>query len=138
MTTDYIIKLLKKSECLLGFMISADYLRKEAGAICVAPNAAEVCERKYCDGSQIMSSEHIVTIRLSADEGKNSDNRKLFEKLEAELDEFGESRLFEQCQTGEIPLRVRVSEKATIVSDNIHTAKYRMKIKITYLKEKRG
>lgn len=138
MTTDYILKLLNNCNCLNGFEISADFLKKEDKSICLKVPDTENIERTYCDGSGIFSSEIELNIRLTANHQKNLFNRNFFETLSSELTSFGNIIAFPNYENLIQPLKIEITEGANLLSDDIHSAKYKMKFRIHFLKEKRG
>ncbi len=137
MRTQYILELLKCCESIADFKISTDFLSKSAPCISVKLEDAKTTERAYCDGGGIFSKEAELEFRLYAGEGKNAENKSLLESFCEELILFGKGISFPTPPAEILPLKNVISEGANLISDEIHSAKYRLKFKI-YFMEKRG
>lgn len=136
MSADYIIKLLAGCEALSGFLISADYSPKENRSVCVMPCGFETTERGYCDGSSVKVCEFELVLRLSADRDKSLENRRLLEEIEKGLEAYGSYVPFPCTADAQLPLRIIISEKPALLADDIHSVRYKMKIKVRYYKGK--
>lgn len=137
MKTQYILELLKCCDTIADFKISADFLSKAAPCVSVKLEDAKTTQRAYCDGDRIFSKEAELEFRLFAGEGKSTENKSLLESFCEELILFGKGVSFPTPPAGVMPLKIKISEGAELISDELHTAKYRLKFKI-YFMEKRG
>lgn len=138
MNADYLLKILNCCDTLSGFHISADYFKKDDRSVNLSCSDAKKTERSYSDGSLILSLEFEIKIRLSADEDKSLLNRTLINNICTEVSSFGKTIPFPENSAKIMPIKIEVTDGATLISDDIHSTQYKIKFKIFYLQKKRG
>ncbi len=134
MTVNYLIDLLKDCEYIKGYEMGIGFLSNKINSVSVVPDGDEEIIRRYSDGAQIKGYNFSLILRLNANMGDNSQNFSIVEKLcnwmlALASDDFPKI-------TDGVPLGITIIQGGTLCEDNIHSLKYKIKCRFSYLQEK--
>ena len=134
MTVNYLMDLFKDCEYIKGYEMGIGYLSDKVNSMSIVPDGDEEIIRKYSDGAKIKGYNFSLIIRLGAKMGNNSENFSFLDTLcdiisSLTTDDFPE-------MTNGVPLDIKIIKGATLYEDNIHSLKYRIKCRFSYLQEK--
>ncbi len=130
MTVDYIIRLFKNCEYIKGFCLDAEFLSDKVNSVSVVPDGEEEIIREYADGAKLKGYRFSLNIRLPSVMGSNLQNITLLENICKWISSVNPSEKMEG-----VPLGISVIQGATLYDDNIHSLKYRIKCRFSYLQE---
>ncbi len=130
MTVNYLIKLFKNCEYIKDFELSAGFLSDKVNSVSVVPDGEEEIIREYADGAKIKGYRFSLIIRLPSAIGNNLQNLTFLENICKWISSVTPSGRMEG-----VPLRMSVIQGATLYDDNIHSLKYRIKCRFSYLQE---
>lgn len=130
MTVNYLIKLFKNCEYIKDFELDAGFLSDKVNSISIVPDGDEEIIREYADGAKIKGYRFSLIIRLPSVIGNNLQNLTFLENICKWISSVNPSQHMEG-----IPLGMRVIQGATLYDDNIHSLKYIIKCRFSYLQE---
>ncbi len=130
MTVNYLIELFKNCEYIKGFCLDAGFLSDKVNSVSIVPDGDEEIIREYADGAKIKGYRFSLIIRLPSGMGSNLQNLTLLENICKWISSVNPSEQMEG-----IPLGISVIQGATLYDDNIHSLKYRIKCRFSYLQE---
>jgi len=131
MTVDYLINLFRNCEYFDGFKIGAGFLSEKNNSVSVVPDGDEKIVRTYCDGAKIKGFGFSLIVRLASNGG---DNQEHFDFLGKVCEWISSFENFSR-QSSYIPLKFEIIKSASLLEDNIHSLKYKIKCRFLYLQE---